>query len=287
MQEPFDNNEEELNEEELENLRMENEIKKIKLSLEHGADFSKFPDAEMPPEIEGQFLDYIQQFEEQFANRKSILVYDMAGRPAWKPVAEIPDEEISAELNRLMSVLHENAISVDTICDVEERELYRFITEELFNHETDDIQIPGMTHGFIYEEFHPNHEYDIKNRCTELVHNILDKEKELQSDFSGLAKDVEGRGKEKKNVHTREEVVEKISHFRDSFSSFTIHEFTLASIAVNEAKNDAIATWDISFSGTIDGSNETIELEGFCFFSLKREYDWWVIYKMDMPGVVL
>jgi len=38
--------------------------------------------------------------------------------------------------------------------------IYKFITEELFDHEMDDIMLPGFVHHFIYEEFHPNHEYD-------------------------------------------------------------------------------------------------------------------------------
>jgi len=53
--------------------------------------------------------------------------------------------------------------------------LYRFITEELFKEELDDIKIEGMTHHYIYEEFHPNHEHDIKNRCKEFLDEFLNK----------------------------------------------------------------------------------------------------------------
>jgi len=60
MQEPFEENEEEL-----EKIRLENEIKKIKLSLEHGMDLShSYTDEELPPEVEGAFLDHIKQWEE-------------------------------------------------------------------------------------------------------------------------------------------------------------------------------------------------------------------------------
>ena len=56
-----------------------------------------------------------------------------------------------------MNILNKNSIQLDTICDVEEREIYRFVTEELFSHKMDNMRIPGMMACFIYEEFHPNH----------------------------------------------------------------------------------------------------------------------------------
>ena len=39
---------------------------------------------------------------------------------------------------------------------------YRFITEELFEHEMDDVHVKGMFTHFTYEEFHPNHDYDLR-----------------------------------------------------------------------------------------------------------------------------
>jgi hypothetical protein len=283
MQEPFDNDDEH-NEEYIENLRLENEIKKIKLSLEHGTDISQQLSAtNMPPEIEGQFLDYIQQFEDEFAKRKTILVYDLVGRPEHRPVADIPDEEISAELDKLMDILHENSIAVDVICEVEEREVYRFITEELFELETDDIRIPGMTHAFIYEEFHPNHEHDVKNRCTHFVKFVLDKEFEDVHEFLSLADEVQLR----ETILTKKEVAEKIRRFRDAFSEFTLHDFTILNVDLNEAKNDGEAKCSIHYSATIEGSVESLEYKGDCRFRLRRDDEWWHIYQLDVPGIVL
>lgn len=42
------------------NIKQENEFKKLKLAIEHGAEFLDFKSkTDLPPEIEGQFLDYI------------------------------------------------------------------------------------------------------------------------------------------------------------------------------------------------------------------------------------
>jgi hypothetical protein len=282
MQEPFEDDEK--SEEDIENLRLENEIKKIKLSLEHGTDLSgQLSDAELPPEVEGKFLDYIQQFEDEFAKRRTILVYDLAGRPECRPEAEIPEDEISAELKTVLNILHINSISITTICDVPERELYRFITEELFNVETNDIRIPGMSHGFIYEEFHPNHEHDIKNRVTELVEYLFDKEKENATDLWELADEVETGDK----VFPKKDLIEKLAHFRDAFSSFTVHDFSINVITASDADDNGEAHCTIHYSADIEGSAETMDFEGESAFCLKRQYEWWMITKFEIPGVVV
>ena len=287
MREQFDDHEEnddENNEEQLENLRLENEIKKIKLSLEHGTDLSsQLSDAELPPEVEGKFLDYIQQFEDEFAKRKTILVYELAGKPECRPVEDIPDEEIKEELKGVMKILHGSAITITTICEVPDRELYRFITEELFKVETNDIRIPGMSHGFIYEEFHPNHKHDVTNRFTELVQYLFDKERDNATDLWEIADEVETSGK----TFVKKELIEKLAHFRDAFSRFTIHDFSIGAIILNEAEDDATIACNIHYRADIDGSAESMEFEGPCHFSLKREMEWWTIYRFDIPGVAI
>ncbi|NJO68093.1 MAG: hypothetical protein HC830_01405 [Bacteroidetes bacterium] len=39
-------------------------------------------------------------------------------------------ETLSEELDRLMNCLNDNNIVLDTLCPVDDKELYRFITEE-------------------------------------------------------------------------------------------------------------------------------------------------------------
>ena len=52
---------ENLSNEDREKLRLENEIRKIKMELEKGAKFIEDPDMpSLPPEIENEFLNYIE-----------------------------------------------------------------------------------------------------------------------------------------------------------------------------------------------------------------------------------
>src|SRR5580658_2338469 len=95
-------------EEEQNKLRMENEVKKMKLSLEHGMNFSMPPgqkENQLPPEIESQFLDHVQRFEEAWSKSKTIPLYDFIGKPAFRKVAEIPDKDIGDELKRVVDIL--------------------------------------------------------------------------------------------------------------------------------------------------------------------------------------
>lgn len=150
-------------EEEEENLKNENEFLKMKLMLEQGAKFGSMQTGgNLPPEIENQFLKNIMAFEKQSAEQKMIKVFDKIKRPNhFKPVNEIPDDAIENSWNELDNYLRKYNIEL-SVCspNISNRELYRFTTEELFNHEMNDMNVPGMMNCFTYDEFHPDHKYD-------------------------------------------------------------------------------------------------------------------------------
>lgn len=149
--------------EEEENLKNENEFLKIKLQLEQGAQFGAMEtDDVLPANLENMFLRNIIEYEKQAADRKMIKVFDKIARPNhFKAVNEIPDDEIEKAWKDLDEYLHEYSIDL-SVCspNISKRELYRFTTEEFFNHEMDDMDLPGMMSGFIYDEFYPDHKYD-------------------------------------------------------------------------------------------------------------------------------
>ena len=146
-----------------ENLKNENEFLKMKLMLEQGAQFGTIPsDNELPANIENEFLNYIMAYEKQAVERKMIKVFDKIERPNhFKPVNEIPDDEIENAWNELDAYLNKYDIDL-AVCspNISHRELYRFTTEELFDHEMNDMNVPGMTTCFTYDEFYPDHKYD-------------------------------------------------------------------------------------------------------------------------------
>ena len=139
----------------------------MKLMLENGAEFEKTEDGvHLSPQVENEFLNYINAFEKQSQNQNYIKVFDKIERPVhFKPASQIPDNEIKVAWETLQEYLQRYHISLD-VCspNVTVRELYRFTTEELFEHEMSDVNVPGMMHGFIYDEFYPDRLYD-NTRC--------------------------------------------------------------------------------------------------------------------------
>ena len=141
-------------------LKSENDFLKLKMMLEHGAQFGSAKD--LPPEIENEFLRSVMEYEKQFEKGERIKVFDKLGRPKhFKPVKEISDTDIENEWIVLLEFMRQKGIEL-SVCspNVGPRELYRFATEELFEVETDNINMPGMMTCFIYDEFHPDYVYD-------------------------------------------------------------------------------------------------------------------------------
>ncbi|MCF8449372.1 MAG: hypothetical protein K9G49_05810 [Taibaiella sp.] len=267
----------------IDDIRTENEIKKIKLALEHGMSFSDFEiNKDLPPELEGGFLDHIQEWEEQYAQRKMVSVFDLAEQPAFKPLSEVPENEIEKELDIILEQLHQHSVSIACLADVTPRELYRFVTEELMEKQVDDIRIEGMMHCFTYEDFYPNHEYDITNRCEEIIDHITRKDDSRTMAPWGIADTVWHNGV----LLTKEEWVRKIIAFQESFNSFSVHQCELTAFQFNEEKNIATATGDVHFSGSIEGSEEVMEFKGVCRFDMVLNYEWWIIDKMELPVVI-
>ncbi|MVM34741.1 hypothetical protein GO755_32230 [Spirosoma sp. HMF4905] len=152
-----------------ESLRADNQIKLLKLELEHNVLFESFDEA-TPPEEVSDFLDGILALEEMQRNPKEITVYDKVGRPPFLPEIDLSDNEVAQALDTLLRQMGEHRVALDILApdDYDDRTMYRFVTDELFAHETTDLG-GGWTTNFIYEEFHPNHRYDIINHCHDFI----------------------------------------------------------------------------------------------------------------------
>lgn len=257
------------NEEELEKLRMENELKKMKLMLERGA---VFPEKESgpvtDPVIENMFLKHIEAFEKGIQDAEKISVFDFIGKPYCKSVGEIPAEQMAGELDKIMTILSDNGISLTTICEVEESTLYQFITEELFLHEIDDMRIAGMMTTFIYEEFHPNQEHDIRETCADGIRVFMGKEDRFYTyAFSRAA------------VHQP-----WFTDFSQAFGSFDLHEFYIGEITIDG--DSANVGFTIDFTGTIEGTNAKQRFAGEGIIALTLDYECWQIEKIHFPEAV-
>ena len=252
--------------EELERLRQENQIKRMKLRLEYGADIPlESKNKDLSPEIESQFLDSIQQFEIAYRQAERIRVYDYIGKPKCRRTDAIPDSEVRHELDQIIKVLKKNQIDLDTLCNVDDRVLYRFITEELFFIETDNIRVIGMINHFVYEEFHPNHEYDIRNTSIWFLESLLNTKISLYTSYLT---------KEAKTNRWYE-------NFRNAFHSFKLTDINI--LAIQVGNRSASVKFNIIFSGIIENSQETASFNGEGEIEMLLISESWFIQKITLP----
>ncbi len=250
----------------LDQLRRENEEKKKEIAEKYGViSMNNSTEHDLPPEIESLFLNHIMAFEDAYASANPILLYNYVEKPAYRKVEDLTDEELTEELNRLTGLLYEHQIILDTICYVSEREQYRFITEELFFKEIDDMHIQGMDTRFIYEEFHPNHEHDIRQHTHDFINSYLDKENDFYMHF--LTSEAE-----KADWHL---------HFRQAFSSFQLNSFSISELHFDTDKANVQITCDIV--GKIEGSVESLRFSGVGELSLLYQWGFWCVDSLKLP----
>jgi hypothetical protein len=142
-----------------EHLRIENEILRLRVRAELDGEYESDP--QLSPELENEFLKNILAFEHRYARIKMLQVAELLGNPCLLPADKLDDKALSAAFRNLEALLADKHIVVEFSRPRDDRFKYRFITEELFHHETDDMNIEGVTKYFNYEEFHPDHEEEI------------------------------------------------------------------------------------------------------------------------------
>jgi hypothetical protein len=132
-----------------------NEAKKAELQQKYGAKFWA-GDSRLPSDIESQWLNNIEEFEQKFESAETTTVRKFVGSPVWRPLGEIPHGLLDQELEKVLNLLDANDIVVHFGHGVSPAEKYRFLAEELMEVKMQDIRIEGMTHNYVYEEFHPD-----------------------------------------------------------------------------------------------------------------------------------
>ena len=270
-----------MNEEE--NLRTENEFLKMKLMLEHGGQFGELEEdgnTDLPPEIENQFLNNVLAFERQFSEHKVIKVYDKIGRPQhFRPVAEITDNDIGEVWQRLKDYLNDHGIDVG-VCspNISIRELYRFVTEELFDYETDDMDLPGWTINYIYDEFHPDPVYDNSRLVEQDLFNDVFRKDDLFFEI-----DYSRKGFVFNDVFYRDFKLysDRINKFKSVFDEIEVTEFNVDDCLVNES--DCCVRGNYKVTASI-GPNETIFAGQFVVKLVINDLGYWEMKDIRIDG---
>lgn len=267
------------------NQKIDNELKKKELENKYGAHFNQ--ESNISPELESEWLNNIEQFEQQFSISETTSIWKYMGEPTFKKIHELEPEEISVELQRLFEIMDENNIHLDTLCDVDETELYRFITEELFVYEINNVQIEEMYSCFTYEDFHPNAEYDIEQAYNYFFRMTMAKMENIGGDgYDLLYIDTKNYLNSKEEKLDEKVVIEKINNFLDSYDYFEIISNQINKIIINKDNTDAQLSCNIHYKGCFNKSSESITFKGHGIFKLKpSEYGGWDIYHLKIPGL--
>lgn len=167
--------------EDSENLYYSEQNKKKGKELKEKYGMSEFiGTGEAPPKVINEFLNYVDQYEEAYKHSEEKTIREIMKFPEFKKLEEIKEDELDDEINKVLDKYGEFSIQIGVIEeeDVKEEDFYRFLTEELQEHLTYHMEIPGMNTNFIYEEFHPNLKLNIKDTTRYVTDGIRLKDKE-------------------------------------------------------------------------------------------------------------
>lgn len=271
-----------LNLKEEENLKAENQFLKLKLMLEQGAEFGSMQDANLPADIQNQFLKNIIEFEKQFEERKRIKVFDKIGKPNhFKPVNEIPDDKIENAWSELDKYLNKYHIDL-AVCspNISARELYRFTIEELFNYEMDDMNLQGMTSCFTYDEFHPDHIYDnsraavddcirpmLEKELFEWMHHFRKNDLQLNEYFP----------------LNEEDFKQKVDRYKEAYENIAIQEIIETGCKI--VKTICKVQGSYKIEAKLENDNIVLQGNWIVQFQLDESFGYWYIINVQIEGI--
>jgi hypothetical protein len=283
---PYENNfpqeEGPLHEDPEKNLRIENEILQMKLRAEFGGFCAG--SSNLPPELENEFLKSVLEFERRYKDVQFIPLAELIGNPQLKRAEELSDQAIVMELERLRTLLKSKHIVVSFLRRRDARFQYRFITEELLHHDTENIVMPGLIKYFVYEEFHPDHELTIRDRTMNILASWFEQCPEMIEIY--LANSfIQPDG----TIFTRGEQVNRMKEWMSSFLRFEDCGYNIGRISFVLKDDEPPVTAMGHSEGRIkytavkqDGSREEVEGPFKIYFSC--EGNWWSSFFFYMPG---
>lgn len=259
-----------------EEIATENELLKLKMMAEFGGNFTTID--EVPPEVEQQFLKQIISFHKKHEQSKMITVYNYIGRPAYNHVNDLNDKEVIRDLNKLLKLMSRKGIMLSVLSETPKREVYRFVTEELFKIEVEDIKLKGWVNQFIYEEFHPNVEYDVRSAVYYCLQSIFNKGHNFFEDyFSDDLKDSIGLSTD------ADELKEKIETFWAKFNNTKLEQYDVASSTIDKEAGVANVVCNVSYKTQTEKGKrfkkETVTIE-FNLTQSKHMESWWDIQQI-------
>ena len=210
-------------------INTENEFLKLKMMAEFGGEF--MGSDQLPPEVENVFLKQISKFQSLHQKAEMVKIFEFIGSPAYNHVHDLSDKEVIRDLKKIQKALQKKGIIVESFSGITPREMYRFITEEIFKQDIQNIKMPNWHMHMVYEEFHPSDEFDIKNQCGYALALLFDTHftatdfifaEDMKSDI-GLSID-------------KEEIIQKIDTFKVGYNQLEFIGAEFKDIDITEDK---------------------------------------------------
>lgn len=265
-----------------ENLRMQNDFLKMKMMAESGAIFGGKND--LPPELENEFLKNIMEFEKVSAESKTSTIFQIVGSPHFEEEEKLEDEAFDIEFERLQELLSSYSIHVQFNRERDDRFKYKFITGELFDHETTFMPVKGMQSFFLYEEFHPDHELKITEITDHFFTDFF--ERKLDADTFYINSElIEPDG----TIVSRQQLIDRFYALYEVAVEFENTSFTLENVEFELNKSEE-RTQGMGFSegevnyGLIFENGERKEIRGPFKIYFTREWDCWGICFFYLAG---
>ena len=263
-------------------LPLENELLILKLKAEFGAECTTGTE-DIPPAVVNEFLRSVYEFEQKFReSRPLIRIYEKVGQPFFRKAEELGDKQLSRELKRIRQLLQQNRIELDVLGQYPDRSIYKFIIEEFFYHEMEDLDMAGYIHHFCYEDFHPNHEMEIRQRSLEFLtqwfnHQINEYSWQLADPF--IHPDT--------REFAKEIILKKIQNLFAAYSSFSNCEYIINQVSFewnddNECGR-GFTEGSVRYNARTE-NGEIIHIEGPFEFYFSNPGTWWSIFYFVFPG---
>lgn len=264
------------------NLRIENELLQLKLRAEFGGFCGGH--ANMPPEMENEFLKRVIEFEQKSRVAKKARVATILGNPRYKKAWELQDAAVKVELKRFQRLLESKGMTVAFLRERDERFQYKFITDELMQFETEDVLVPGMVKCFVYEDYHPDYEASIRERTLHIISGWFHRSPRLISVFlSNQFIQPDGQ------VYTRDQQERRIDAWMSAYVRFEDCCYSISRISFMSNEDHpgvqamGHAEGRIKFLAvTPEGWKKVIEGPFKIYYSC--EGGWWSTFFFYMPG---
>jgi hypothetical protein len=255
-----------------ERLKLENQIKKLKIEMNGGKIVSKGTFDGLPPEIESLFLDGILEFEEKLKNKVEISIHEKINFHEFPNEIDLTDEEIEIELELAKELFYENQLIVSNLFEVDRRSLYKFISEEFIYLKMVDIGIKGMMSHYTYEDYHPNHKAFISEFTQFFIENFFDLSSEEYVNF--ITPEFE-----KNKTYTL---------FREAYESFELENIEVEDIQVFEDEETAVSFVSIDLIGKIENSVASHIFKDRIAFQYKKDKKTkWRIDGFQLPKAIV